>query len=86
MSDSNSREAGMRRLQNADFALIEANLYLDTHPRCQNGLDYFRRMRAEKNRALQDFESRYGPITAANANAERQWDWLNRPWPWEMED
>ncbi|MBR5284795.1 MAG: spore coat protein CotJB, partial [Clostridia bacterium] len=31
------RQSAMHRLQQADFALIDINLYLDTHPCCPNG-------------------------------------------------
>lgn len=85
MSMINDRRAALLRVQQADFALTEANLYLDTHPRCMNGLAYFRRMRAERNRAVQDYEARFGPLTADAAKAEGAWDWTEKPWPWETE-
>lgn len=79
------REAAMRRLQQADFALIDVNLYLDTHPCCPNGLEYFRCMRIERDAALEEYEENYGPITMDDAEANCRWDWIDRPWPWEME-
>ncbi|MEA4921712.1 MAG: spore coat protein CotJB [Clostridiaceae bacterium] len=81
----NEREMAMRRLQMADFALIEANLYLDTHPCCPYGLEYFRNMRMERDNALRNYEMNYGPITADSASAECRWDWIDKPWPWELE-
>lgn len=79
------RTSALRRLQAADFAIIEANLYLDTHPTCPNGLEYFRRMRAERDAILREFEALYGPMTMDNAAAECSWDWTDSPWPWELE-
>ena len=79
------REAAMRRLQQADFALIDINLYLDTHPCCPNGLEYFRCMRIERDNALREYEENYGPITMDDADANCRWDWIDHPWPWEME-
>lgn len=85
MNCCTDREIMLRRLQTADFVLIEANLYLDTHPNCPHGLEYFRRMRAERDAVLREFEAAYGPVTMENAAAECYWDWVNSPWPWEME-
>lgn len=79
------RQAALLRLQMADFALIEANLYLDTHPCCQNGLEYFRCMRMERDNALREYEMNYGPITMDAASADGCWDWIDQPWPWELE-
>ena len=79
------RQAALLRLQMADFALIEANLYLDTHPCCQNGLKYFRCMRMERDNALREYEMNYGPITMDAASADGCWDWIDQPWPWELE-
>lgn len=85
MNCRSDRDMMLRRLQAADFAIIEANLYLDTHPTCPNGLEYFRRARAERDAVLREFEAAYGPVTMDNAAAECYWDWVNAPWPWELE-
>ena len=79
------RDAMLRRLQAADFAMIDVGLYLDTHPDCQSGLEYFRRARAERDAALNAFEGSYGPMTMDASAAEGAWDWTDQPWPWEME-
>ncbi|MBR5285028.1 MAG: spore coat protein CotJB [Clostridia bacterium] len=79
------RQSAMHRLQQADFALIDINLYLDTHPCCPNGLEYFRCMRMERDNALREYEENYGPITMDDADANCRWDWVDQPWPWEME-
>lgn len=79
------RDSAIRRLQQTDFALIDVGLYLDTHPCCQNGLEYFRCMRIERDNALREYEENYGPITMDDADANCYWDWIDQPWPWEME-
>ncbi|MBQ1270278.1 MAG: spore coat protein CotJB [Clostridia bacterium] len=85
MMNMNDRTSALRRLQAADFALIEANLYLDTHPQCPCGLEYFRCMRNERDDALCSYEMNFGPLTMDNSQAECSWEWINDPWPWEME-
>ncbi len=79
------RRTALRRLQEIDFALIDANLYLDTHPTCPHGLEYFRRLQAERGPILAEYERRYGPITFLDTEAEGYWNWINDPWPWELE-
>lgn len=66
------------------FAVTEANLYLDTHPKDQAALSYFQEYSRLRNQALKDFASLYGPLTVDTARANQQmWEWVNEPWPWE---
>ena len=67
------------------FAMWDLHLYLDTHPQCPCGLEYFRCMRNERDDALCSYEMNFGPITMDNSQAECSWEWINDPWPWEME-
>lgn len=73
----------LRRLQAARFAIVEINLYLDSHPTCREGLRYFREKRGELNKLTEEYEEKYGPLTAASARAEERWDWVESPFPWE---
>lgn len=79
------RNAALRRLQMADFALIDVGLYLDTHPCCPDGLEYFRCMRNERDNALREYETNFGPMTMDATDADCRWAWIDHPWPWEME-
>ncbi len=74
----------MRKLQACSFALVEANLYLDSHPTCQNGLQYFAEHKAEYEKLLKEYESKYGPLTArASDGHSKRWEWVTSPFPWE---
>jgi spore coat protein JB len=73
----------LRRLQAARFAVIEANIYLDSHPTCQEGLRYFREKRDELNKLTEEYQENYGPITAGASVAEERWDWVSTAFPWE---
>jgi spore coat protein JB len=73
----------LRKLQAARFALIEANLYLDSHPTCREGLSYFRGKQEELKKLTDEYQSKYGPLTAAAASAEERWDWVSTAFPWE---
>ena len=76
----------LRNLQMIDFALTEANLYLDGHPSCPEALAFFRKYRDMRKVAAAEYESQVGPLTANTSEGEAYWDWVRTPWPWELED
>lgn len=73
----------MRRVQSCSFALVEANLYLDTHPTCREGLEYFKKHKEEYEQAVKAYEDKYGPLTARASDSDRRWAWVSEPFPWE---
>ncbi len=67
-----------------DFAVIELNEFLDTHPECQEALEYFNYYNQLKNNALEEYAKLYGPLTIRDAcNCGNEWKWVTQPWPWE---
>ena len=53
------KERLLRKIQACSFALVEANLYLDSHPTCRDGLAYFARHKAEKEKQFTHTTSLY---------------------------
>ncbi len=82
---SHKKQLG-RNVQQTRFALIEANLYLDTHPNCQEGLAYFRKQQQLYNKAVAEYEAAYGPLRAFEQTEDSYWNWIDNPWPWETEE
>ena len=81
----NSASKLMRKIQQHSFAIVEATLYLDCHPNCAKALEYFKRHKIAYNKYIAEYEANYGPLTAnVGANCE-SWNWIQGPWPWEME-
>jgi spore coat protein JB len=81
MSD---KERLLKTIQAYDFSLYELNLYLDTHPNCQHGLAYFRKYLALKSKALEEYNRRFGSITAEQLEPNATtWEWSTTPFPWE---
>lgn len=69
------------------FAVQEANLYLDTHPTDTTALSYFQEYSRLRNQALREYAALFGPLTIDTAGGNQgQWEWVNRPWPWEGGD
>lgn len=75
----------LKKIQTYDFMLFELNLYLDTHPNCQHALEMHRRYTELLNSATEEYQRRFGPLTARMAGSGETWRWVDSPWPWERE-
>ena len=73
----------MRQVQQESFALVEANLYLDSHPTCPMGLKYYALHKKEYDELMKQYNEKYGPITAGQSSTEKKWGWVTTPFPWE---
>nr|WP_302664255.1 spore coat protein CotJB [uncultured Agathobaculum sp.] len=81
------REKLLGRVRMYDFALVEVIEYLDCHPDCEAALKYYREMRAAFDKAAEEYEDAFGPLTARETEASgARWRWIDGPWPWEGED
>lgn len=79
-----TREELMRQIQALAFAKTETELFLDSHPGCQAALTYFYETVDALRALTEDYEGKYGPLTAAGVRGER-WSWTDTPWPWQNE-
>ena len=80
-----NKEALLRQIQELSFRKTEAELFLDTHPDCKDALDFYRRTVTALMTATEEYNNKYGPLTAA-ANTADTWDWIKSPWPWQIEN
>lgn len=71
------------KLQAADFVAYDLLLYLDTHPCCQSTLTLYNEKVKEAKALRKEYESKYGPITAAASSQTTPWQWIQNPWVWE---
>lgn len=72
----------LKEIQIAKFALIEANLFLDTHPNDQEALKFFRESSEKLEDLMEEWEKRYGKIQNTE-NGKMRWAWVDNPWPWQ---
>lgn len=75
----------MHRLQVLDFALQELVLYLDMYPDCHRAMAKFHTLREERAKVVQLLEASGTPITALGNDSHERWDWIESPWPWEID-
>lgn len=71
-------------LDGLTFALIDINLYLDTHPMDKDMISLYNRFLNEYNLVMRDYEKMYGPLTTNSESLKGDsWSWNDSPWPWE---
>lgn len=82
---STSREQLLRQINESSFAVNDILLFLDTHPKDQEALEYFSKAVAARKTAMKQYAQAYGPLTidTADDNASRSWQWIEQPFPWE---
>ena len=84
MNNAVSREKLMRQIQIYSFAVYDALLYLDAYPDSKAALAFYNKYKMAEERAIQEYESRYGKIILNGQ--ENSWEWTNGPWPWQNEE
>ena len=55
---ASSRCEMMRRIQELDFAIIDLNLFLDTHPQCREAIDLFKELAATCKSLKNDYQAK----------------------------
>lgn len=85
MSNNNviSREKAMQFVRETRFAVLDAGLFLDTHPCDEKAMDYYNKYQQMHKDAVRDYEKNYGPITVSGVDTNDGWTWTEGPWPWE---
>ena len=69
----------------AHFAMLEAGLFLDTHPCDREALKKFEVYRLRYKELTKQYEDEYGPLTLCSDFGSDGFDWIKNPWPWEKE-
>ena len=84
--DKEYREKLIKEIQIASFAVVETNLYLDTHPYDEIALDALEKYSEMRKAAIRDYEALYGPIFPFNVSGDDNcYKWVKEPFPWEKE-
>ena len=85
-NNSSSQCEMLRRIQEIDFAIIDLNLFLDTHPNCNEALELFTKLSATSKSLKHDYQSKYGPLYVTKSADKTPFEWVDKcyKWPWEM--
>lgn len=79
------REILTKKLASCQFMIMDLKLYLDTHPNDKATVAKLKEYQEKLEPIKQQYEEKYGPLFAAN-NEANKWKWIKSPWPWENEE
>ncbi len=84
-NQKSQRSCLMQAINEVSFAVNDIILYLDTHPEDEKALTFFADASARRNKLLNEYAEKYGPLIIDNAakNSENSWKWMEQPFPWE---
>ena len=94
------KDALMRRIDQASFAMDDVLLYLDTHPTDTSALEEFSQAMAQRRQLLDAFAKEYEPLTLncvcpdTNNKSEshtkypgqKHFTWSDGPLPWDIQN
>ena len=83
MGAEKDRMSLLHKINEASFAMDEARLFLDTHPKCEEALAYYRDMCAVREKMVKEYTENYGPLSSYDCFCGDAWKWVDYPWPWE---
>lgn len=75
----------LNKLMALDFAAVDLQLYLDTHPHDRNALAKYNSTVCQAQRLRQAYENMYGPLFSFRSASRYPWQWINEPWPWQYQ-
>ena len=76
------KEALMRQIMEAGFAMDDVVLFLDTHPDCAQAMQYYQSAVGARKAAMDAYQSRFGPLLVDDVIGNT-WTWVTEKWPWE---
>lgn len=79
-----SKKDLLRKIQELEFATIDLNLFLDTHPKNIDALKAFNDLSLKTQKLKKIYEAKFGPLTNFGYDQSNSpWAWVDEPWPWE---
>lgn len=82
MSD---KDVLMKRIAAIDFAIVELNLYMDTHPNDKEVNEKLNSYKEKSESLKSEYEQKYGQITPSDSE-KNHWSWIADPWPWNNDE
>ena len=84
LNPTGAQEKELNTLRELKFALVDLDLYLDTHPNDNETINIYNTYLNEEKRLCSEYERKYGPLTLDSPYLlNRTWLWSEGKWPWE---
>lgn len=77
-----SRQALMKQINEASFAMDDVLLFLDTHPDSQEAMQYYQNAVNLRKNAMDAYQRQFGPLLVDDVTGNG-WSWVTEKWPWE---
>lgn len=76
----------LKKIRELEFAVTDLNLFLDTHPDCNEALELFTELSASLKSLKSDYQANYAPLYARESSDSLPFAWVNSEykWPWEF--
>ena len=82
---SHEKETLLRQITVLDFAAIDLQLFLNTHPTDTEALEMYNNCIENSQMARHRYEQQFGPLTGFRSDSPHSWAWIDEPWPWQAE-
>lgn len=83
--DSNLDLDQLKKIMQLNFAVTELVLFLDTHPENREALNLHNNFSSDLAREIESYQEKYGPLTPSSPGADFPWQWIDEPWPWQIQ-
>lgn len=75
----------MEQIRRVGFNIYETVLFLDVYPCSSEALAYLNKLKVRYAELVDQYETKFGPLTALGNRSNTEWRWIYTPWPWEYE-
>ncbi len=81
MENDNNRDKLLKKIMEYKFYINDLTLYLDTHNNDKKALSLHNDYVEKLDEVVEEFETKYGPLTAETVMDS--WEWARDLWPWQ---
>ncbi len=88
MASNNSQNINvplLMEIMELQFTVLELVLYLNTHPEDRRALKNHNKYARRLSDLLEKYQNKYQPLVNEYPGADYPWNWINEPWPWEID-
>jgi len=78
-----TEQALLQKIGEVRFALVELQLYLDTHPEDLDAANDFNGYAATLDRLSSEYAERFGPLENFGGSTHDAGSWVYQKWPWQ---
>lgn len=85
MRDLTEREILLKKISTYEFASLDLQIYLDTHPHDTAMIQKMNGFKEKLKPLVEEYEEKFGPLKKSMTSTN-MWSWIKGPWPWENEE